>query len=96
MACVGYAARNQLTVHPRGAGTGVAGESLGRGLILDFAHNMKRVLSFDGDTVRVQPGVVLASLNQQLAQHGKRIFVLNQSLLNERVGLVDEVLGCTR
>lgn len=70
VACVQYAAQNQLTLHPRGAGTGVAGESLGRGLIIDFAHSMRRVLSQDDQTVRVQPGVVLAQLNDQLAPQG--------------------------
>ena len=70
-ACVKYAAEQQLPVHARGAGTGLAGESLGRGLVLDFAHTMRRVVHVDGDKVRVQPGVVHAQLNRLLAPHGR-------------------------
>ena len=35
-----YASSNDLSLHPRGAGSGVAGESLGRGLVLDFSRYM--------------------------------------------------------
>ncbi|HND55669.1 MAG TPA: FAD-binding oxidoreductase, partial [Pirellulaceae bacterium] len=70
-ACVKYAAEQQLPVHARGAGTGLAGESLGRGLVLDFAHTMRRVVHVDGEKVRVQPGVVHAQLNRLLAPHGR-------------------------
>lgn len=71
VACVQYAAENGIPLHPRGAGSGLAGESLGPGLILDFSHSMRRVLSVGEDTVRVQPGVVLANLNRQLAKQGR-------------------------
>ena len=43
--CVKYAAENQLSVTPRGAGTGLAGESLNRGIILDFSRSMRRIIS---------------------------------------------------
>ena len=36
-ACVQYAAEKHIPLHARGAGTGVAGESLGPGLVLDFS-----------------------------------------------------------
>jgi FAD/FMN-containing dehydrogenase/Fe-S oxidoreductase len=70
--CVEYAAENNLPLHARGAGSGLAGESLGPGLIVDFAHSMDRILDMQGDTVRVQPGVVLGELNRYLAQHGRQ------------------------
>ncbi|GAA4438618.1 anaerobic glycerol-3-phosphate dehydrogenase subunit C [Bremerella cremea] len=72
-ATVQYAAENQIPIHARGAGTGMAGESLGRGIVLDFAHSMRRILETGDDWVRVQPGVVLANLNRHLAQR-QRIF----------------------
>ena len=72
-ATVQYAAENQIPVHARGAGTGMAGESLGRGIVIDFANSMRRILDTGEDWVRVQPGVVLANLNRHLAQRG-RIF----------------------
>ena len=41
VACVQYATENEIPLHARGAGTGLAGESLGPGLVLDFSHAMR-------------------------------------------------------
>lgn len=71
--CVKYAAENQLSVTPRGAGTGLAGESLNRGIILDFSRSMRRVLSIDDESVSVQPGIVLGTLNRHLARRNRLI-----------------------
>lgn len=71
VACVQYAAENGIPIHARGAGSGIAGESLGPGLVIDFCHNMRRVSAVEEDTVRVQPGVILASLNRQLGRRGR-------------------------
>jgi FAD/FMN-containing dehydrogenase/Fe-S oxidoreductase len=73
VACVQYATEHNLPLHARGAGSGVAGESLGSGLVLDFSHYMRRILEVREDTVRVQPGLILAQLNRQLATH-QRLF----------------------
>jgi FAD/FMN-containing dehydrogenase/Fe-S oxidoreductase len=70
-ACVRYAAEKRLPVHARGAGTGVAGESLGAGLVVDFSPSMRRVIRIDEDRVRVQAGMVLERLNAQLRRHGR-------------------------
>ena len=43
--------RERLPVHARGAGTGVAGESLGPGLIVDFSAHLRRVIRVDEDRV---------------------------------------------
>lgn len=71
VAVMKYAAEEKIPIHARGAGTGVAGESLGRGLIIDFSHHMRRLLDINGDTVRIQPGIVHAQLNRQLQRHGR-------------------------
>lgn len=71
VACVQYAAQNGLPIHARGAGTGVAGESLGAGLVLDFSYYMRRVLKVSDDRVRIQPGIVHAQLNRTLAPYGR-------------------------
>jgi len=71
VACVQYAAENHLPIHARGAGTGLAGESLGRGIVLDFSRYMRRVIRVDEDTVRLQPGVIHAGLNETLKPYGK-------------------------
>ncbi|MCE9554913.1 MAG: anaerobic glycerol-3-phosphate dehydrogenase subunit C [Planctomycetes bacterium] len=70
--CVQYAAENHLPLIARGAGTGLAGESLGEGLVLDFSRYMTRVLEIGENTVRVQPGVIHAHLNRQLARRGRQ------------------------
>lgn len=69
---VRYAIENKLEVHARGAGSGLAGEGLGPGIILDFSRYMRRTRHLDQHRVRVQPGVVLATLNRELHPQGRR------------------------
>lgn len=73
-AAVRYAAENMIPLHGRGAGTGLAGESLGPGLVVDFSHSMRRVVDIAPTlgTVTVQPGVVLGQLNRYLANFGRQ------------------------
>ncbi|MCI0379856.1 MAG: FAD-binding oxidoreductase, partial [Gemmataceae bacterium] len=70
-ALVRYAAQNKFALVPRGAGTGLAGESLGAGLVLDLSKHFRAILDVGVDTVRVQPGVRLADLNQRLSAQGR-------------------------
>src|SRR3954453_13989021 len=49
-ATVRYAAEQSLPIHARGAGTGLAGESLSPGLVLDFSRTMRRIVGQSGDT----------------------------------------------
>jgi FAD/FMN-containing dehydrogenase/Fe-S oxidoreductase len=69
---VRYAAEHELPLVPRGAGTGLAGESLGPGLIVDLSHHFRAILEIGPDFVRVQPGVVCPDLNARLAAIGRR------------------------
>mgnify|MGYP003341913262 CR=1 FL=1 len=46
-ACMKYAAEQHLPIHARGAGSGLAGESLGPGLVIDFAHSMRRIVDIE-------------------------------------------------
>ncbi len=71
-AVVRYAAQEGLSVTARGAASGVAGESLNRGLILDFSKHFREIGVIQGDTVRVQPGVVYRELNRRLGEIGRR------------------------
>ncbi|MEC7564109.1 MAG: anaerobic glycerol-3-phosphate dehydrogenase subunit C [Planctomycetota bacterium] len=73
VASVQYASEHGISIHARGSGSGLAGESLGSGLVIDFSHYMRRILGFDGESVRFQPGVVHARLNRYLHGHN-RIF----------------------
>ncbi len=71
VACVNYASEQGLGLHPRGAGTGVAGESLGPGLVIDFSYYMRRIMHVDDDYVTCLPGVVLGRLNRFLEPRQK-------------------------
>lgn len=64
--------RHGVPMTPRGAGTGLAGGAVNRGLILDLSRHMNRVVALDAArrTARVEPGVVLDELNSQLRPHG--------------------------
>ena len=70
-AVIQYAREHQLPVHARGAGSGLAGESLGEGLVLDFSSHFRRILRTDPASVRVQPGVVHERLNYHLRFQGR-------------------------
>lgn len=71
VACVQYAAENQISLIPRGAGSNVAGACVGQGLILDFSYSMRKIQSVGKNTVTVQPGVVIGDLNRHLKAHGQ-------------------------
>lgn len=73
VAVVRYARDLGIPVAPRGAGSGVAGESLCSGIVLDMTRYMKGITRIDGDFVTCQPGVVLDDLNQRLASSGRKI-----------------------
>ena len=67
---VNYARAHELSVHPRGSGSFLAGESLGEGLILDFSRFMRRVIGIQDNIIRVQPGIVRERLNDILRPMG--------------------------
>jgi FAD/FMN-containing dehydrogenase/Fe-S oxidoreductase len=69
---VRYAAERGIPLTPRGGGTGLAGQTLGEGIVLDFSKYMNRILETHQvqSWVRVQPGVVLGDLNRYLKQFG--------------------------
>lgn len=65
---VKYGAQNGIPITARGGGTSRTGNELGEGIILDLSRYMNRILEFDcdGKWVRVQPGIILSSLNEFL------------------------------
>jgi FAD/FMN-containing dehydrogenase/Fe-S oxidoreductase len=69
---VRYAQEQGIALIARGAGTGLAGESLGEGVIVDFSVHFREIIDIGTDTVRVQPGVTYAALNARLARVGQR------------------------
>ena len=62
---------HQLPVIPRTAGTSLAGQVVGHGMVLDFSH-MDRIIALNTEErwVKVQPGVILDDLNRFLESSG--------------------------
>jgi glycolate oxidase len=68
-----YAYAHGIPITCRGAGTGLLGQSLSDGIILDFTRKMNKILEIGEDYVIVQPGIVKTVLDKELAKKGKFI-----------------------
>jgi len=68
-------AQADVPVLPRGGGTSLAGQAIGRAVILDCSRHMGAILEVDPDRrlARVQPGVVQDDLNAAAAPFGLRL-----------------------
>lgn len=66
---VSIARDHQIPVIARGGGTGLAGQAIGTGMILDFSRHLRKILDFDIEEkwALVQPGVIRDELNQFFA-----------------------------
>ncbi|HEX9816991.1 MAG TPA: FAD-binding oxidoreductase [Candidatus Thermoplasmatota archaeon] len=74
-ALVRWCASHDVPITGRGAGSSIAGNAIGSGLVVDFSRRMRRILHYDvrRNTVTVEAGVVLARLNRFLRARGRRI-----------------------
>jgi FAD/FMN-containing dehydrogenase/Fe-S oxidoreductase len=72
---VKYAAAKGISISARGAGSGLAGESLCSGIVFDMTRYMNKIIgvSENGHTVVCEPGVVLDDLNSALSEYGRKI-----------------------
>jgi len=68
-AIAAYCNEGGIPLIPRGAATGLAGQAIGMGVILDFTKLMNAILSVSNDSASVQPGLVLGTLNAELAKN---------------------------
>src|SRR5215218_5264535 len=59
-AAVEIAGKFDVPVLPRGAGTSLAGQTVGRAVVLDMSRYMHRLIALDpvAMTARVQPGLI--------------------------------------
>ncbi|MFP5355124.1 MAG: FAD-binding and (Fe-S)-binding domain-containing protein, partial [Gemmatimonadota bacterium] len=82
-AVVEIAARFGVPVLTRGAGTSLAGQTVGRAVVLDFSRHMHTIVALDPEaqTARVQPGVVQDDLNRAAAPH-RLLFAPDTSTAN--------------
>jgi FAD/FMN-containing dehydrogenase/Fe-S oxidoreductase len=69
---VRFAGEHGTSLIPRTAGTSLAGQVVGAGIVVDVSRHLTRILDIDPvrRQVRVQPGVVRNELNLALAPHG--------------------------
>ncbi len=63
--------RYEIPIMPRGGGTSLAGQAVGNALVIDFSKYLNRIKEVDKEAgmVRVEPGIYLEQLNNQLKQH---------------------------
>lgn len=71
-ATVKVACEHGVPVLPRGGGTGLAGQTVGKAIIIDMSNSMHHVLELNTaeQWAWVQPGVVQDQLNDYLRPHG--------------------------
>ena len=67
-----FCRKHQTFLIPRAAGTSLAGQVVGKGIVVDVSRRMNKILELNSKErwVRVQPGVVLEELNNYLKPFG--------------------------
>ena len=73
-AAIDTARRLGVPVTARGAGTSIAGNSIGPGVVVDFSRHVNRILEIDPEarTARIEPGVIMSDLQRAARPHGLR------------------------
>ncbi|MCZ6539383.1 MAG: FAD-binding oxidoreductase, partial [Chloroflexi bacterium] len=66
------AARNDVSVLPRGGGTALSGQTVNHAVVIDFSKYMFEVREINSEEqwVRTQPGITIDDLNRQLRPSG--------------------------
>jgi FAD/FMN-containing dehydrogenase/Fe-S oxidoreductase len=91
-AIVKVAAAFDIPLIPRAGGTSLAGQCVGKGLVVDLGRHMNEILEVNVEEgwVRVQPGVILDDLNRHLAQYdlffGPDTSTSNRCMLGGMIG----------
>ncbi len=67
-----FANAHKIGLIPRTAGTSLAGQCVGDGIVVDVSRHFTRIINFDKENnqVTVQPGVIRDELNEFLKPHG--------------------------
>jgi FAD/FMN-containing dehydrogenase/Fe-S oxidoreductase len=104
---VGFAQENQLSLIPRTAGTSLAGQVVGAGIVTDVSRYMNHVIEVNAAEhyAWIEPGIVLDELNKFLS--GQKLFfgpetstsnrcMIGGMLGNNACGLHSLVYGSTR
>ncbi len=69
---INFATQNNTSLIPRAAGTSLAGQVVGSGIVADISKYMNKILELNTDEkwVRIEPGVNLDELNLYLKPYG--------------------------
>ena len=70
-AILGICAKNHVPVLPRGSGSSLAGQTVGKALVIDCSRFLNQIeeINPEEQTAWVQPGLVLSTFNQALAKY---------------------------
>jgi FAD/FMN-containing dehydrogenase/Fe-S oxidoreductase len=104
---VQFAHEHNLPLIPRAAGTSLAGQCVGEGIVVDVSKYMNQILEINAKEgwVRVQPGVIRDELNHHLKPHGlffgPNTSTANRAMIggmvgNNSCGTTSIVYGSTR
>lgn len=104
---IDFAVKNDLSLIPRGAGTSLAGQVTGKGIVADVSKYMNKIIALDlqNKRVTVQSGVILSDLNKYLEPYnlffGPETSTANRCTLggmsgNNACGLHSLIYGSTR
>ena len=69
---ISFATTHNISLIPRAAGTSLAGQCVGEGIVVDVSKHFTKILAFDErkKTVTVEPGVIRDELNNFLEPYG--------------------------
>jgi FAD/FMN-containing dehydrogenase/Fe-S oxidoreductase len=104
---VKYAGATHESLIPRGAGTSLAGQVVGNGIVVDTTRYMNKILEINAKEkwVRVEPGVIRDELNLKLKEHNlffapetstSNRCVIGGMIGNNASGLHSLIYGTTR
>lgn len=104
---IAFANQHQLSIIPRAAGTSLAGQCVGSGIVVDVSKHFNKILEVNADEgwVSVQPGVIRDNLNAYLKQYGlffgPNTSTANRAMIggmvgNNSCGTTSIVYGATR
>lgn len=87
-----FAVKQQVTLIPRAAGTSLAGQVVGNGIVVDISKHFNQIIEVNAEEkwVRVQPGVIRDDLNTYLRKHnlmfGPETSTANRAMIGGMVG----------
>lgn len=104
---IDFSRKHQIPIIPRAAGTSLAGQVVGHGIIVDISKYMNAVveLNIKDKWVRVEPGVIRDDLNHYLRRYGlmfaPETSTANRAMIggmigNNSCGLHSMIYGSTR